>query len=214
MGARAIATLVVVALMLGGPMQPLALALQPAQDTPPQQPPAQEPTVPPPPADQTPVPTPEPAVPPSSLEPPPEPPTQQPAMQPPPVLPVPPQPPAAQQAPLPEPPPAPQPPPQQQPAAQQPDLFREALRASEPPPPRRGVDIYDVAAGFVTVAKMPFNVGLCALGGMVSATLFLVTLGSGYKASARVVEEGCRGPWLVRGDDLRPAGPRRDAGSY
>jgi hypothetical protein len=93
---------------------------------------------------------------------------------------------------------------------QQPDLFREALRASEPLPPRRGPDLYDLAAGVVTVAKMPFNVGLCALGGVVSVGVFLVTLGSGYKASARVFEEGCRGPWLVRGDDLRPIGPRRD----
>jgi hypothetical protein len=173
------------------------------QDTPGQQPPAQEPTTPPP-ADQTPAPAPEPTPPPSSLQPPPEPAPQQPAMQPPPAAPIPPQPPAAQEA-------APPPPAPPQPAAQPPDLFRETLRASEPPPPRRGADLYDVAAGVVTVAKMPFNVGLCALGGMVGVGVFLVTLGSGYKASARVVEEGCRGPWLVRGDDLRPTGTRRDA---
>ena len=84
-----------------------------------------------------------------------------------------------------------------------------------PPPPRRvGADIYSFGAGVMTVAKMPFNVGLCAIGTVLGAGLFLITLGSGYRASTRVVEEGCRGPWVVRGDDIRPDGPRRDLDYY
>lgn len=75
---------------------------------------------------------------------------------------------------------------------------------------RRAPDAYDVAAGVVTVARAPFNAALCVLGTGVAAALFVVTFGSAYKASTRVVEEGCRGPWVVRGDDLRPDTTRRD----
>jgi hypothetical protein len=70
----------------------------------------------------------------------------------------------------------------------------------------RGTDIYDVGAGVVTAAKAPFNVALCALGGAMGTALFLMTLGSAYKASTRVIEEGCAQRWVIRGDDLRPRG--------
>lgn len=87
------------------------------------------------------------------------------------------------------------------------------------PPPMRGRDIYDVGAGVVTVAKAPFNVALCALGGGVGTALFLMTLGSAYKASTRVIEEGCAQKWIVSGDDLRPRGgpgifPDRTSDAY
>jgi len=74
------------------------------------------------------------------------------------------------------------------------------------PPPVRGRDIYDVGAGVVTVAKAPFNVVLCALGGGLGTALFLLTFGSAYKASTRVIEEGCAQRWILSGDDLRPRG--------
>ena len=74
------------------------------------------------------------------------------------------------------------------------------------PPPARGTDIYDVGAGVVTAARMPFNVALCGLGTAVATLLFFATLGSAYKASTRAVEEGCAQPWIVGGDDLRPRG--------
>jgi len=74
------------------------------------------------------------------------------------------------------------------------------------PPPVRGRDIYDVGAGVVTVAKAPFNVALCALGGGLGTALFLLTFGSAYKASTRVIEEGCAQRWILSGDDLRPRG--------
>ena len=73
-------------------------------------------------------------------------------------------------------------------------------------PVARGIDGYDVGAGIVTVAKTPFNIVLCALGTGTAITLFALTLGSAYRASTRVVEEGCGQRWLVRGDDLRPRG--------
>jgi hypothetical protein len=95
--------------------------------------------------------------------------------------------------------------------AQQAQTAPAAAAESAPAASPRRTDVYDVAAGVVTVAKAPFNVGLCALGAGFGAALFALTLGSGYRASARVVEEGCRGPWVVRGDDLRPESPRGEA---
>jgi hypothetical protein len=87
------------------------------------------------------------------------------------------------------------------------------------PPPARGRDIYDVGAGVVTVAKAPFNVALCGLGGIVATSLFVLTFGSAYKASTRVIVEGCAQMWIVTGDDLRPRGgpgvfPDRNSDTY
>jgi hypothetical protein len=86
------------------------------------------------------------------------------------------------------------------------ELFPEAvkIRAPEPPEP----DVYDASAAVVTVLKAPFNVALCAIGVGVGAGLFAVTLGTGLRAAAWAVEEGCARRWVVTGDDLRPDGPR------
>jgi len=93
----------------------------------------------------------------------------------------------------------------------QPLASAQAIQPAPPPPDDirieptpRGIDGYDVGAGVVTVLKAPFNVVLCVLGGAVGLSLFAVTLGSGYRVATRAVEQGCRGPWVVRGDDLRP----------
>ena len=69
----------------------------------------------------------------------------------------------------------------------------------------RGPDFYDLGATVITAAKTPLNILLCGVGGVLGAGLFAVTLGTGYKAATHVVEEGCRGPWIVTGNDLRPA---------
>ena len=74
------------------------------------------------------------------------------------------------------------------------------------PPLTRNADVYDVGAGVVTVARMPFNIALCALGSAVGTALFLITLGTAYKATTRTFEEGCAQRWIIRGDDLRPRG--------
>jgi hypothetical protein len=74
------------------------------------------------------------------------------------------------------------------------------------PPLTRNADVYDVGAGVVTVARMPFNIALCALGSAAGTALFLLTLGTAYKATTRTFEEGCAQRWIIRGDDLRPRG--------
>lgn len=96
-----------------------------------------------------------------------------------------------------------------QPLAQAQDAGAPAATPGHDGAPRRP-DAYDVAAGVVTVARAPFNAVLCVLGTGLAAALFVITFGSAYKASARVVEEGCGGPWVVRGDDLRPDAARLD----
>lgn len=85
----------------------------------------------------------------------------------------------------------------------QPDLFEAAVKTGVQP--QRESDIYDVGAGAVTVLRAPFKAGLCAVGGGVGLALFVLTLGSAYRAATRIVEEGCSGKWVLSGDDLRPA---------
>jgi hypothetical protein len=67
-------------------------------------------------------------------------------------------------------------------------------------------DIYDVGATVATVARAPFNAALCGLAGVTGTVLFVLTFGSAYKATTRVLEEGCAHRWIIRGDDLRPRG--------
>jgi hypothetical protein len=92
------------------------------------------------------------------------------------------------------------------PAEPPPAVVIEVIPPEPEPPLERRRDIYDVGAGVVTVAKAPFNVALCALGSAIGTVLFLGTLGSAYKASTRVFEEGCAQRWIVSGEDLRPRG--------
>ena len=88
--------------------------------------------------------------------------------------------------------------------AAQPEISPDAVPATSERPPLLGGAGYNTAATVITVAKTPFNILLCGLGGVTGAALFLVTLGSGYRAATRAVAEGCRGPWIVTGDDIRP----------
>ena len=80
----------------------------------------------------------------------------------------------------------------------------EVMPPEQPAAPR--ADIYDVGAGVVTAARMPFNAAICGLGAVVGTALFVITLGTAYRATTRVFEEGCAQRWIVRGDDLRPRG--------
>jgi hypothetical protein len=90
------------------------------------------------------------------------------------------------------------------PLAPPPGVVVEVIPADRPMV--RGTDIYDVGANVVTAAKIPFNVALCTLGAAAGTALFLMTLGSSYKAATRSFEEGCAQRWVIRGDDLRPRG--------
>ena len=96
----------------------------------------------------------------------------------------------------------------QQPAPPAAQVSPPATVEMMPPenPAARGSDIYDVGAGVVTATRMPFNVALCGLGAVTGGMLFVLTLGTAYRATTRMIEEGCAQRWIVRGDDLRPRG--------
>ncbi|MGH7389432.1 MAG: hypothetical protein ACREM3_08210 [Candidatus Rokuibacteriota bacterium] len=99
--------------------------------------------------------------------------------------------------------PAPSQAPQPQPSQmQQPEQPQRA--------PSRGSDAYDFGAGAMTVVGMPLKAGVCVIGGVFATALFIATLGSADYATAAVVKEGCGQRWIVRGDDIRPEGSRRD----
>jgi hypothetical protein len=93
----------------------------------------------------------------------------------------------------------------QQPAPPPPPVLMPDVVKEDDSATLRPFDLYSVGAGVFTVARIPVNIGLCALGVVVGSGLFLATLGSGYRASTRVFEEGCAQQWFVRSDDLRPA---------
>jgi hypothetical protein len=80
----------------------------------------------------------------------------------------------------------------------------EVMPPDSAPGPR--ADIYDVGAGVLTAARLPFNVALCGLGAVAGSALFFLTLGTAYRATTRTFEEGCGQRWILRGDDIRPRG--------
>ena len=81
-----------------------------------------------------------------------------------------------------------------------------AVEVMPPERPADKSDIYDIGATVATVARAPFNAALCGLGAVTGTVLFVLTFGSAYRATARVLEEGCAQRWIIRGDDLRPRG--------
>jgi hypothetical protein len=92
----------------------------------------------------------------------------------------------------------------QQPAPPSPVLMPDVVKEDDTAT-LRPFDLYSVGAGVFTVARIPFNIGLCGAGAVTGTLLFLLTLGSAYRATTRVFEEGCAQKWFVRSDDLRPA---------
>ena len=94
-----------------------------------------------------------------------------------------------------------------------------SVAASREDDQTRSIDGYDVGAVVATAFKAPCNVATCAFGVAFGSMLFLMTFGSSYKATTRVLEEGCAQKWIIRGDDLRPRGgpgifPDRGADAY
>jgi hypothetical protein len=90
----------------------------------------------------------------------------------------------------------------QQPAQPaQPDLFKETLKAQSASD--KSQDYYDAGAVAVNVFLIPGRVLTCVAGGLVGGVFLALTFGSAYKAASAIVNEGCGGKWVVKGDDLR-----------
>lgn len=90
--------------------------------------------------------------------------------------------------------------------AQQPDAVKatEQRMVMEPEPKGMSPEFYSIAAGAATVVNIPGRTVLCVTGTAVGLAVLLITFGSGYRAATRVVEEGCRGPWVITADDVKP----------
>ena len=91
--------------------------------------------------------------------------------------------------------------------AQQPDLYQEALKASQAPP-RQNEAAYQAGAAVATFFSVPGRVFLCGLGVGLTVVTLVITFGSGYGAAKSVFEEGCMGWWVVTPEDLRAANER------
>jgi hypothetical protein len=79
----------------------------------------------------------------------------------------------------------------------------EAAAGNELPRP-----VYQVFAGVTTAFfSIPGRTVTCVVGSAVAFGLLGLTLGSGYRAAAGILNEGCGGKWIVRADDLRPRPP-------
>lgn len=92
--------------------------------------------------------------------------------------------------------------------AQQPDLYQEALRASQAAP-REYEGAYTLGAGVASAFSVPGRAILCGAGTALSLVTLALTFGSGYGAAKSIFEEGCVGKWIVTPDDLRAENQRR-----
>jgi hypothetical protein len=57
----------------------------------------------------------------------------------------------------------------------------------------------------VNVVHIPGKTVLCTLSTGVGLAALAVTLGTGYRTTAWIIEEGCGGPWTVTARDLKGA---------
>ena len=98
-------------------------------------------------------------------------------------------------------------------AAQQPqtDAFRETMKGGPHEVHPGDVEFneagYGVAAGVATVFLVPGRAITCAVGSAAGVAVLALTFGSAYRGFARMLEEGCGGKWIVRGEDLMPDRP-------
>ena len=92
--------------------------------------------------------------------------------------------------------------------APQPDVFKETVKADPPRPEHADVTFndtfYDVSAGVMTAFLIPGRAITCGLAGGLGITVLVLTFGSGYRAASGILNEGCGGKWIVRGEDLVP----------
>jgi hypothetical protein len=84
----------------------------------------------------------------------------------------------------------------------QPDLFQETLKAQRASDTSQGY--YDAGAIAVNTVLVPGRALTCVSGGAVAVVFLFLTFGTAYKFASQIVNEGCGGKWVVKGDDLRP----------
>ncbi len=95
---------------------------------------------------------------------------------------------------------------QAQPA--QPDLYQEALKASQPSESQHH-GAYQAGAVIASSFSVPGRAFLCGVGSALTLVTLAITFGYGYAAAKDVFEEGCVGKWVVTPDDLRRANQQK-----
>lgn len=75
-----------------------------------------------------------------------------------------------------------------------------AQSADKESPPE---SVYQVGAKVATAVNIPMRGILCIAGGAAGFLVLVLTFGSGYRAAALVVEEGCSGPWIITPEHLK-----------
>lgn len=86
--------------------------------------------------------------------------------------------------------------------AQQPMLYEEAVKAK---PPAEPGPAHEMGAVVVNVVHVPGKAILCTLGGVVGFVTLIATAGSSYRTAARLMNEGCGGPWAITAKDFQAA---------
>ncbi len=94
---------------------------------------------------------------------------------------------------------------------QQPMLYEEAMKATKAAEPGLA---HEMGAAVVTMVHVPGKVALCALGTGVGLLALSITLGSGYRTAARLMNEGCGGPWVVTAKDIKAALEEESGSTY
>jgi hypothetical protein len=84
-----------------------------------------------------------------------------------------------------------------------PAMPAETPQAAEADKSEAGETAYRVGAGVATVINIPMRGALCIMGGGFGLAVLVITFGSGYRAAARVAEEGCGGPWVITAEHLK-----------
>ena len=87
---------------------------------------------------------------------------------------------------------------------EQPKLYEEPVKAPEAPAKEPG-PAYQAGAVGVNLVRVPGKAVVCVIGGAVGFVALLITAGSGYRAAASVVKEGCGSPWTITARDLQEA---------
>ena len=83
-----------------------------------------------------------------------------------------------------------------------PPMYQEQV---ELPPPRRGIDGYDVGAVAMTAFGFPFKIAICGIGFAAHIIVFAGSFAARPDASAGILDEACGSGahWIVRGEDIR-----------
>ena len=68
--------------------------------------------------------------------------------------------------------------------------------------PTQTTEGHRTAVGFVNIVHVPGKLILCSFGTVLSATVLLLTFGSGYELAVKTFEEGCHGDWVLKPEHL------------